>query len=211
MAGGTPSITTSMTGAAVIATVTARATPPASATTTATPRRSADKAPSGVMVAMAALRDVQRTGDSTGEPWRSMARAESIARVPERTSDGASTSIEAAAALATMTSIVVLTAPDATVIVAVPGACAVNTPAASTLATVGFEDSQRSRALSTRAPVSERALASRMTQSPTSMPSASGSTRTAATPERSVRGARSPFTTAGGDGGVGGGGAALTG
>ena len=95
IADGMPSTTTSTTGGDVMVIVTARARPAASATTTAVPRRRAESAPVFVTAATAGLRDAHVTGASIGLPCRSSARADSVARVPERTSVGTSTSIVA--------------------------------------------------------------------------------------------------------------------
>src|SRR6186997_1360381 len=165
-AGGTPSTTTSTTGGDVIVIVTARARPATSATTTAVPRRRADNAPVSVTAATAGLRDFHVTGTSTGLPWRSSARAASVARVPDRTSVGTSTSIVATLGATTTTSTLARASPAETVTVAEPGAFAVRTPAESTVATRSFDDRHTRRAPSTRPPVSERGTADSTMQSP---------------------------------------------
>src|SRR5688572_12902988 len=187
-AAGMPSTTTSTTGGAVIVIVTARAIPPASATTAAAPRRRGVRLPAGVTPATAGFRDDHVTGACTCAPRRSTALADSVARVPDRTSVGTSISIVATTAGTTVTSTVARAGPEVTMTVVVPAACAVTTPAASTVATAVLDDSQRSRAPSTRDPVSVRGVASSTTHSPTSSGSAGAATRIVATPRRSVFG-----------------------
>ena len=82
----------------------ARATPADSATRTAVPRRRADSAPSSVTVATVELRDAHFTGGIDLVPFRSTARADSVARVPERTDAGTSTSIVTTCGAITLTS-----------------------------------------------------------------------------------------------------------
>src|SRR6476661_9490977 len=168
-AAGTPSMTTATTGGGMTVMLAARAQPPASATTTATPRRFAASVPSSVTEATAGLREAHRTAVPIGRPCRSSARADSGVLVPALTSPGTSTSMVTTSGTTMTTSTAFRTGPADTVIVAVPAAFAVTTPAASTTAMLAFDDSHVSRAVSTAAPLSVRGVAGSTTQSPTSV------------------------------------------